>query len=311
MPGGICSSGHARRRVAVAGCGRVGTALAVSLCRAGYEVSVLWSRDSFKAARIALECGAKGASTLGEAAVGADYVFLTVIDSVIGSVASDMAKELSSHPAVPDLSEKCFYHMSGALDSEVLSPLKGLGGSSASLHPLQTFPDVEMAIKTLPGSLFCAEGDEKAVRAAEGIVKSMGGKFRLIDTRMKGLYHASAVMASPLLMALVASAAEGMLACGLDIESAKEGLSKLSAATVDAFVRLGPELGLTGPFVRGDSVTVGRNLAAMAEYCPDMLPIYLVLAKKDLDIAEKAGTDAGRLGEIRKTMEVYENVIRR
>ncbi len=309
MPEMISVSGGVKRRIAVVGCGRVGTALAVSLCNAGDEVSVLWSRDSCKAARIALECGAKGANTLCDAVLGAEYIFLTVIDSVIGKVASDMASELSSKLKGPDLRDKCFYHMSGALTSEVLSPLKVLGGSCASLHPLQTFPDVEMAIRTLPGSLFCAEGDEKAVAAAEGIVQAMGGKFRRIDTAMKGLYHASAVMASPLLMALMASAAEGMLACGLDIGSAKEGLSRLSAATVEAFVKLGPELGLTGPFVRGDAVTVGRNLAAIAERCPQMLPIYLVLARKDLDIAEKAGTEAGRLDEIRKTMEVYEDVI--
>lgn len=303
------------RKVAVVGCGRVGTALAVSLCKAGYEVSVLWSRDSCKAARIALECGAKGAATLKEAASGADFIFLTVIDSVIGKVALDMASELASgdDPGAKgsDLSGKCFYHMSGALTSEVLSPLKALGGSCASLHPLQTFPDVDMAIRTLPGSLFCSEGDEGAVAAALGIVQAMGGKFRRIDTEAKGLYHASAVMASPLLMALIASAAEGMLACGLDIESAREGLSRLSAATVDAFVKLGPELGLTGPFVRGDAVTVRRNLEAIRQLCPDMLPIYLVLARKDLDLAEKAGTDAGRLDDIRKAMEVYEDVIHR
>lgn len=292
-------------RIAVVGCGRVGTALAVSLCKAGYKVSVLWSRDSKKAARIALGCGAESVATLREAALGADMVFLTVIDSVIGAVAAKMAKELEGS----DIEGRCFYHMSGALPSSVLMPLKRLGGSVASLHPLQTFPDVDMAIRTLPGSLFCAEGDEDAVERAKGAVDAMGGRFNRIESSMKGLYHASAVMASPLLMALVATAAEGMHACGLDLEAAREGLSKLSAATVEAFVKLGPEMGLTGPFVRGDAVTVRSNLAAMAEHCPGMVPIYLMLAKKDLELAEKAGTDKSRLDEIRKTMEVYEDVL--
>jgi len=78
---------------------------------------------------------------------------------------------------------------------------------------------------------------------------------------------------------------------------------------VEAFVKLGPEMGLTGPFVRGDAVTVRSNLAAMAEHCPGMVPIYLMLAKKDLELAEKAGTNKSRLDEIRKTMEVYEDVL--
>ncbi|HOA15050.1 MAG TPA: DUF2520 domain-containing protein [Bacillota bacterium] len=291
----------AAKRAAIVGCGRVGTALAVSLCRAGYGVSILWSRDSCKAARIAVDCGAKGASSLAEAAAGADLVFLSVIDSVIGKVAGDMAAELTGS----DLTGKCFYHMSGALPSSILDPLRAMGGSAASLHPLQTFPDVEMAIKTLPGSLFCAEGDEAAVSEAEDVVRAMGGRFSRIESAMKGLYHASAVMASPLLMALVATAAEGMRACGLDMELAREGLSRLSAATVEAFVKLGPELGLTGPFVRGDALTVEHNLSAMKQYCPGMLPVYLQLAEKDLEIAEKAGTDPSRLDEIRKVMEVY------
>lgn len=295
--------GKLRNKAAIVGCGRVGTALAVSLCRAGYDVSILWSRDSCKAARIAIDCGAKGASSLSEAASVADLVFLSVIDSVIGKVANDMAFEING----ADLAGKCFYHMSGALPSSILEPLRALGGSVASLHPLQTFPDVEMAIKTLPGSLFCAEGDEPAVIEAETLVEAMGGKFRRIESSMKGLYHASAVMASPLLMALVATAAEGMRVCGLDIESAREGLSKLSAATVEAFVKLGPELGLTGPFVRGDALTVEHNLSAMKQYCPGMLPVYLQLAEKDLEIAEKAGTDEAKLEEIRRVMEVFKD----
>lgn len=295
-----------KRRAAIVGCGRVGTALAVSLCRAGYEVSILWSRDSCKAARIALDCGAKGASSLAEAAKGADIVFLSVIDSVISKVAADMAAELEGAMlgAAP-LVGKCFYHMSGALPSSALKPLQDLGGSIASLHPLQTFPDVEMAIRTLPGSLFCAEGDDEAVIEAERIVAAMGGKFRRIESRMKGLYHASAVLASPLLMALVAQAAEGMQACGLDLESAREGLAKLSAATVEAFVKLGPEMGLTGPFVRGDAITVKHNLDSIAEHCPGMMPIYLELAKKDLEIARRAGTAKAGLDEISEAMEVY------
>lgn len=291
--------------IAIVGCGRVGTALAVSLCKAGFQVKVLWSRDSCKAGRIALQCGAKGALSLAEAATGADAVFLTVLDSVIGKVAHDMAGELRGS----DLSGKCFYHMSGALTADALAPLKSMGGSCASVHPLQTFPDVDMAIRTLPGSLFCAEGDEAAVQLSERIVEAMGGKFRRIGTGMKGLYHASAVLASPLLMALVATAAEGMRECGLDLESAREGLAKLSAATVDAFVKLGPELGLTGPFVRGDAITIGHNLHAMSANFPDMLPIYLILAKKDLEIARKAGTDQGKLDEISRIMEVFEDVL--
>ena len=79
-------------KIAVVGCGRVGTALAVSLCKAGYKVSVLWSRDSKKAARIAIDCGA--ASRRWGGGAQADMVFLTVIDPSPGTVAANMAEEL-------------------------------------------------------------------------------------------------------------------------------------------------------------------------------------------------------------------------
>ena len=75
---------------------------------------------------------------------------------------------------------------------------------------------------------------------------------------------------------------------------------------MEAFVKLSPN-GLTSPFVRGDAVTVGSS-PSHGKVLPGMVPMCLMLAK-DLELAEKARTDKARLDEIRKSMEVYEDVL--
>jgi predicted short-subunit dehydrogenase-like oxidoreductase (DUF2520 family) len=42
---------------------------------------------------------------------------------------------------------------------------------------------------------------------------------------------------------------------------------------------------LTGPIARGDAATVEKHLAALAEECPDALPLYRALAHATLDLA--------------------------
>src|SRR5690606_41447681 len=49
---------------------------------------------------------------------------------------------------------------------------------------------------------------------------------------------------------------------------------------------LGPEAALTGPIARGDGDTVARHLAAIADRCPEYLPLYRARGLLTADIAE-------------------------
>jgi len=63
----------------------------------------------------------------------------------------------------------------------------------------------------------------------------------------------------------------------------------LVRATLDNVESIGADRALTGPAVRGDAGTIGRNLEALSVAAPDAIPAYVALARVALDLAEHAG----------------------
>jgi predicted short-subunit dehydrogenase-like oxidoreductase (DUF2520 family) len=63
----------------------------------------------------------------------------------------------------------------------------------------------------------------------------------------------------------------------------------LQDATLENIRRVGAADALTGPAVRGDATTVGRNLEALAERVPEAVPTYVALAELTTRIAARSG----------------------
>ena len=63
--------------------------------------------------------------------------------------------------------ERLIFHTSGADPSSVLMPLDQKGALLGSLHPLQTFPDIDSAIAVLPDTCIFIEGSEKGDSVAQ------------------------------------------------------------------------------------------------------------------------------------------------
>ncbi|PIX53117.1 MAG: DUF2520 domain-containing protein, partial [Candidatus Aquicultor secundus] len=66
--------------------------------------------------------------------------------------------------------------MSGAGSLELLASAKAAGANVASIHPIQSFASVELAIEKLPGSYFGVTAEGRAKDIALGIVRDLGGK---------------------------------------------------------------------------------------------------------------------------------------
>jgi Uncharacterized conserved protein len=72
------------------------------------------------------------------------------------------------------------------------------------------------------------------------------------------------------------------------------------ASAADGHARQRREVGdrgaLTGPAVRGDTATITRNLEALAEHAPDTIAAYVAMCRVALDLAVGAGrlSEAGR-----------------
>jgi predicted short-subunit dehydrogenase-like oxidoreductase (DUF2520 family) len=243
--------------LAIVGAGRVGTSLAVLWQRGGHRILGVagGSATPERAARFLPGVPVVDAV---EAAAGAEVVVIATPDAAIATVCEEMAKAgaLGSARAV--------VHASGATGLDALEAAASVGATTLSVHPLQTCPTVEAAVEAIPGASFAVTAlGEDGYALGERLARDAGGHpFRLADER-KPLYHAAAVFASNYLVTVTALAEELDRVAGVPDPIA--ALTPLQDATLANVQRVGPAEALTGPAIRGDAITLQRNLEALAE----------------------------------------------
>lgn len=264
-------------RVGIVGAGRVGTAVAVLMQRAGHTVIAVSGRGPTRD-RVSRHLPSVPVREPAEVARAADLIMVTVPDDVIAPMVASVATQDGFHAG------QWVAHMSGATGLDVLDPAREVGAHRLSVHPFQTFPDVSHAIDHLPGSTFAisADDDEGSVVAERVADDLLGDSFRL-DEDVRPLYHAAAVFASNYLVALSSTAADLLRAVG--VRDPVRTLSPLQQASLANVEAMGPLRALTGPAARGDAGTIERNLSALATHAPETVPAYVALARLTLDMA--------------------------
>jgi predicted short-subunit dehydrogenase-like oxidoreductase (DUF2520 family) len=267
--------------VAVVGAGRVGTALAVLLQRAGHVVTAVSGRHA-TAARAARYLPGVPVLPAAAAASSADLVVLAVPDDALEGMAVTLAETATFRP------EAWVVHVAGASGLEVLAPVVAAGARRLAMHPLQTVPDVEGALERIPGSAVAVTADdEEGALLGERLALDVGGRpFRLADER-RPLYHAAAVFASNYVVTAAGVAEELFREAGVPDPVAS--LLSLATASLENVARLGPAGALTGPAVRGDAGTVERNLEALRAVAPHAVAGYVELCRLALDLGERGG----------------------
>ena len=267
--------------IAVIGAGRVGTGLAVLWQRAGHRIAAVagGAATPDRAARFL-----SGVPVLDDTAAAstAGVVVIATPDAAIEPV----CRILSNAGALD--AATAVVHASGATGLDALGAAAELGAATLSVHPLQTCPTVEAAVERIPGAAFAVTAlDDTGYEVGERLARDAGGRpFRIADD-LKPLYHAAAVFASNYLVTVTAIAEELERSAGLD--DPLGALAPLQAATLANVERVGPAGALTGPAVRGDAVTVRRNLEALAKHAPEAVRPYVALADLALELAERSG----------------------
>lgn len=272
--------------ISIIGCGRVGTALAVFLSRAGYAVTGLFSRHigSAEKAAVAADRG-KVYDTLQGAVEVADIVFITTPDQLIEEVCGELA-------AIKGLVDKrMVLHCSGALSSEILSSARACGADVGSLHPLQSFaPYVPEQKSPFQGIHISVEGSDRAVMAGKEMVADLGGSCFTLPTHAKTLYHASAVVASNYLVTLEHFALDLLKAANLSEKEAYLILEPLITGTLNNIQNRGTQEALTGPVARGDAAVVADHLGDLEKKMPEYVALYKMMGQYTLELAPKGGT---------------------
>jgi predicted short-subunit dehydrogenase-like oxidoreductase (DUF2520 family) len=281
-----------QKTVSIVGPGRLGSALALNLHRAGWKIDRLVIRSGSRKlptlSRLARPIRAD-VTALGSSALASRLIWITVPDDVISKVTLHLAKKQDWHG-------KVVFHSSGALTSDVLDPLRQQGAAVASVHPGMTF--VSKSVPTMEGVPFGIEGDRTAVRLAKRIVADLGGTAITIRKENKVFYHAFDTFASPMLIGLMAALQQVGEAAGIPQSSVRTMAGPLLRRTLENYLEHGAASSLSGALVRGDIATIRRHLEAL-EAKPHARDVYLALARivvKELPVRNRRGLERALKG---------------
>jgi predicted short-subunit dehydrogenase-like oxidoreductase (DUF2520 family) len=244
-------------KIGIIGAGKVGTSIGFALQQKGMEIKVVSdvSGEALDVARRYLGADVYYTFDSTEVVAASDVIVIATQDRVIGDVAAAIAEKAES------LEGKLFFHTSGAHPASLLKPLDAKGARLGALHPLQTFPDIDSAIKVLPGTYIFIEGEENSIDTLRTIGRSLGFDVVRIQGQHKVLYHLSAVFVCNLLCALLYAGEEIMDKTGIGFKP----FFPIIKATLANIESKGPLMSLTGPVVRGDVETVISHLEAMQD----------------------------------------------
>jgi predicted short-subunit dehydrogenase-like oxidoreductase (DUF2520 family) len=278
--------------VAIVGPGRVGQALGKALARAGVSIEFIAARRLERARQASRFIGRGRAVALDDPSLAVAKVFIiSVADRAIAPVAKQLANLLAMH-SIPGkrgkpLAGRIFLHTCGSVDATVLRPLARLGGACGSLHPFQTVPSPAQGAKNLVGTFWTTEGDPRACRLARAWVRLLKGKIVRIRSRDKTLYHLSAFLVCPTLIALMERATGFLEEVGAPTRVARAMLGAFVSETVKNFVAFGGRRSMTGPASRGDWAVIRRHRRELHRRAPEVLPVYDALLREILRLVRK------------------------
>ena len=268
-------------KIGIIGAGKVGIALGHVLQNKGFAIVAVASRreESLELARNYIPGRSLYTKSVSDVVREADVIAVTTQDREIHAVAREIFRK------VEKLDRKLFFHTSGAHPATELSPLEQKGAILGSLHPLQTFPDVNSGIVALPGTYIFIEGDEKAIPVLDLLASTIGFKAVRIESRNKLLYHLSAVFVCNLLTALMHTGEGIVNRISIDLMP----FFPIIETTLRNIEKKGPLLSLTGPVVRGDAGTVASHLEAIKGMEPQE-SVYRMLSLVALEMAKERKT---------------------
>ena len=272
------------------GAGKVGFTLGKFFCSKGntncreggsVQVTGYYSRNTESAEEAAKFTETEAFTDLGALIEASDVLFLTVPDGTI----TEVYESVRQYP----IQGKYICHCSGSLSAgEAFPDIDRTGAYGYSVHPLFAVSDKYEAYKEIQDVFFTIEGNAQHLTEIEGMLRSTGLDLQVIRAEDKTLYHAAAVTASNLAVALLAQSIEMLRQCGFDEADARKALTPLVCGNVNHVLASGPAQALTGPVERGDDKTIAKHLACMTDQQKE---IYCALSRRLIPIAQEKHPD--------------------
>ncbi len=270
--------------IAILGLGKVGTAVGFLLRQAGYRIVAVASRSQASLNQGIAYTGGKPYLNFSAAALTANCIIITTTDDSIAHVCKKIASERCIRPGNKVI------HMSGAGGLDLLQSAQDAGAHVACIHPLQSFADVEGAIRNIPGSTFGITSGDEIKEWSVQMVRDLGGVPFFVADADKPLYHAAACIASNYLTTIIHMVEEIYQSLGLSSEDTIRAIWPLVMGTIANIETKGTVQALTGPVARGDSGTIKKHAEALRNRLPALLQAYSALGILTADIGLKKKT---------------------
>jgi predicted short-subunit dehydrogenase-like oxidoreductase (DUF2520 family) len=293
-PAGRPDDPSKRNSVTVIGAGRMGTTLARAVSDAGYSIELILSKHAARGKSAGRALGAPGGAVdrlsdpvTRDRLLRSGILIISTPDDALPSAAHQLATAWPETRVSAKTPKLIALHTSGAASSEVLADLRKAGFAIGSLHPLVSVATTKTDPVVFRDAYFCIEGDREAVGVARIIVRKIGGRSFTLNSKLKPLYHAAAVISSGHMTSLFDLAIEMLRACGLSASNAQRILLPLLETNTQNLKMKTPARALTGPFARGDRSTVEKHLAAIkASQVNDAIEAYMILGRHSLRLVK-------------------------
>lgn len=260
-------------RICVIGRGRWGNSLIAALRAGGHQPYIVAGQAALK----------RAGST---AWLQAEVFWLCVPDGQIAAAVALLLHRLNR--TGQSMTGRIVLHSSGVYSVAILAAAEAAGAFTGSVHPLMTFPTRKVvALNAVP---FAVEAGSKLRAKLFRLVRSLGGMPFGVTSQGKALYHAAAVMASPLLVSLATAAHAVALEAGLTRRETDRLLRPIMESTLRNIFTQGGARSFSGPLARGDVATISLHLQALQPH-PSLQAIYRALGRyalETLPVVDKA-----------------------
>lgn len=238
-----------KSNIVIIGAGKISYSLVSALTNSNYHVSNVVSKRIVSAKALAKKFNAPNYSNnLKDIATKSEIFFLSVPDGQIEVVAKEISKQKL------DFKNSLFVHLSGSLNTKVLSCLKQKKASVASFHIMQTFP--QKKVFKINGSFAAIESNNIRV---EKFLFKLAKDFELkpfeISTEEKIGYHLAGVFASNFLSINLFNASQLY-----KNKNFFDVFHPIIYSTLQNIEKIGSAEALSGPIDRGDVKTIKNHL---------------------------------------------------
>ena len=250
--------------VVIIGSGNVAESLAQAIAEAeGLTLVQVFARNEERGRKVAELAYTEWSNS---ALADADLYLISVSDNAVAECAKKM--HIPNNAVVA--------HTAGCCPIDALAPHK----HRAVFYPFQTF-SVGRKVDFTKGYIFLEGATDHALKVVEEVAYRLTSKVEMADSARRAVVHLSGVFACNFANAMYANATEVLASVGLSFDIVAPVIEETAKKAVDV---LNPAATQTGPARRGDTQTLNRHRAILAEQ-PRKREIYDKISE---DICERA-----------------------